>query len=393
MKNAAVICEFDPLHTGHEYLIKTLRERGAERIVCIMSGDACQRGELSVFSKHDRARAALAVGADLVLELPFPYSAASAEFFAFGAMSIIKSLGCIDTLGFGCESGDADLLLSAASIDEAEFGRVYREIREKEASLGAAAQMSLAYEHFGFGEELTSKPNNILAIEYIKAGGKLGLDLDFCAVRRVGAGHGEGESGGFASASYIRERVRLGELEGAFLPESCRAVFGSALECGNISKGLSEIGDAVLAHFRLLGESPAETAEASGGLLCRMTTAAHKARDCAEFTEMIKTKKYTDARLRRAVLFSLTDVREEDLHASPAYTTLLGATKEGLEMLAAVKKTLGIPLVSNPAMLRRLPPSADRQKKLCRAVCALRSLTCAVPTDTEAELRRPPVLK
>ena len=57
MKNAAVICEFDPLHTGHEYLIKTLRERGAERVVCIMSGDACQRGELSVFSKHDRARA------------------------------------------------------------------------------------------------------------------------------------------------------------------------------------------------------------------------------------------------------------------------------------------------------------------------------------------------
>ena len=392
MKNAAVICEFDPLHTGHEYLIKTLRERGAERVVCIMSGDACQRGELSVFSKQDRARAALAVGADLVLELPFPYSAASAEFFAFGAMSIIKSLGCIDTLGFGCESGDADLLLSAASIDEADFGRVYREIREREASLGAAAQMSLAYEHFGFGEELTSKPNNILAIEYIKAASKLGLDLDFCAVRRVGAEHGEGESGGFASASYIRERLRLGELKSEFLPTSCRAVFGSALERGNISQGLAKIGDAVIAHFRLLGESPAETAESGGGLLYRMTCAAHKTTNYAEFTEMIKTKKYTDARLRRAVLFSLTEVSEQDLHAEPSYTTLLGATKAGLEMLSAVKKTLGIPLVSNPAMLKRLPPSADRQKKLCRTLCALRSLTCAVRTDTEAELRRPPVL-
>ena len=107
MHTTAIICEFDPLHRGHEYLISEARRTGADRILCVMSGTFCQRGEPSSFPKHTRARAALAAGADIVLELPFPYSCASAEFFASGARGVIAAVGGVDSLAFGCECADA----------------------------------------------------------------------------------------------------------------------------------------------------------------------------------------------------------------------------------------------------------------------------------------------
>ncbi len=358
-----------------------------------MSGDACQRGETSTFSKHTRARAALAVGADLVLELPFPSSCASAAFFAFGAMSVISALGCIDTLGFGCEAGDAETLCAAAlQLSSPEFEEEYRKMRESSPALGAAAQMSRAFENIGGDASLLSGANNVLAIEYIKAAWRLGLSLDFSAVARMGAGHGEGVSGGFASASYIRKALGGGELLREFLPDSCADIFEAAVLRGDISLGAEHIGDAVLTHFRLLDESSPETAQSTGGLLSRMEGAAHKACNYAEFIEGLKTKKYTDARLRRAVLFSMCGVTEHDLRQKPEYTTLLAASERGTAMLSEVKKSLGMPIVSNPSMLRGLPETAKRQKTLSRRIAALRALTKKVPSATEDDLSVSPTL-
>ncbi len=393
MKNAAVICEFDPLHTGHEYLIKSLRDKGAERVVCIMSGDACQRGELSTFSKHTRARAALASGADLVLELPFPYSSASAEYFAFGAVSIIKALGCIDTLGFGCETGDSSVLEKTADIlCSDEFEREFARLRMSEPDIGAAAGMARALDSLGEDSEILSGANNTLAIEYIKSAKKLGVPLSLFAVKRQGAGHGDEASGGFSSASHLRKSIFEGRLLREYLPESCADLFDDAIKCADISMGLSFIGESVLSHFRLMSEHSPETASGAGGLINRMRTVSHAARDYDSFVLGIKTKKYTDARLRRAVIFSMCSVIESDLKASPEYTTLLGASKDGIALLSEIKKTLGIQIVSNPAMLRALPASADRQKLLSYRIAALRALTKKVPTETEADLKLPPVI-
>ena len=140
MKTTAIICEFDPLHRGHEYLINEARRHGAECVVCVMSGAFCQRGEPSAITKHTRAHSALAAGADVVLELPFPYSCASAEFFAYGAISVIGALGCVDTLAFGCEAGDADGLYEAAVRRcSADFAAEYEKLTAMHTSMGTAA--------------------------------------------------------------------------------------------------------------------------------------------------------------------------------------------------------------------------------------------------------------
>ncbi len=393
MKNAAVICEFDPLHTGHEYLIKSLRDMGAENIVCIMSANACQRGELAVFSKAVRAKAALLCSADLVLELPFPYCSASAEYFAFGAMSVIEALGCIDTLCFGCESGNAKELCEAAEVLlSPEFKAEYEKTREKHKSLGAAEQISIAFSSLGYDSTLLLGANNTLAIEYIKAAKSKGLSLKYTAVKRIGAEHGEGETEGFASASFIREKLSSGELKTEYLPASARELFGRAVEQGDFSLGLSKIGDAVLTHFRLLDKEAPETAEASGGLINRMIDASHKATGYNEFLKLIKTKKYTDARLRRAIIFSLTGTMTADLKEKPQYITLLGATKKGIGLLAKVKKALGLPLISNPSMLSTLPKKANRQRLLSHRIEAIRTLTKKEKAKTEDESKLPPAI-
>ena len=117
MLTAGVICEFDPFHNGHRKLLDELRGTyGADRIVCVMSGDFTQRGLPAGWDKFDRARAAVSCGADLVLELPFAYSVSSADLFARGGIRILKGLSCIDILGFGSESGDTGALENAASI-------------------------------------------------------------------------------------------------------------------------------------------------------------------------------------------------------------------------------------------------------------------------------------
>lgn len=395
MKNAAVICEFDPLHLGHEYLIRSLREQGAERIVCIMSGAFCQRGEPSVFPKHQRASAAISAGADLVLELPFPYSCSSAEFFAFGAVSLIASLGCIDTLGFGCECGDASILSGAADILMSdEFEREYEQKRKADKSIGAAAAIERAYQAMTGDGSLFSGANNVLALEYIKAAKKLSLPLSFFAVKRQGAGHSDTSpsENGYASATMIRNTLSRGELARSFMPDRCVAYFESAIKEKEISEGLSRAECAVLSHFRLLDQKSPDTAESSGGLRNRMISSAEQACSFDSFIAKLKTKKYTDARLRRAIIFSMCSVTDADLRTRPAYTTLLAASKKGIELLSEIKKSVAVPIVSSPSALSALPESAHRARTLCKKAEALRSLTLKAPTSADAALRLPPVI-
>ena len=105
MKNVGIICEYNPLHGGHKYMISRLREMGAERVICLMSGNAVQRGDLAIMPRRLRSASAVSAGADVVFELPFPYSMGSAEFFASAGVDILARLG-VDTIAFGSESGD-----------------------------------------------------------------------------------------------------------------------------------------------------------------------------------------------------------------------------------------------------------------------------------------------
>ena len=174
MKIAATVAEYNPFHLGHlkqiEYIKKVINP---ERIVVIMSGNFTQRGEVALLNKFVRAKHAVLAGADAVIELPTVFATANAETFATGAINVLNSLGCVDGICFGIESGNKDeyLTLANAMLNEtAEFKNALKTYLETGVSL-AKAKFLAVKEVYGdkFNEQLINSPNNVLGLEYVKA--------------------------------------------------------------------------------------------------------------------------------------------------------------------------------------------------------------------------------
>jgi len=193
-----------------------------------MSGNFVQRGSVAIMDKRARARAALMSGVDLVVELPLPWAVSTAELFARGGVSVLNALGCVDTLAFGCETAESEKLLKTA--DAVCDIRVHDLIKkELEGGINYAAARENAVLKF-YGDEISSvltKPNNILAVEYIKAMKRLGSDMDIYPVFRKGAGHDElKENGEFASASALRILMERGDTDyRSFMPSATAEEF------------------------------------------------------------------------------------------------------------------------------------------------------------------------
>ena len=212
MKTAGVITEFNPFHSGHEYFLRTVRERsGADYIVAVMSGDFVQRGEPAIVSKYVRAEAALYGGCDLVLELPVRYSLSDAGGFASGAVSILMGLGCIDELWFGSECGEIGPLLRMAEIlnNEPEEFKAELQSRLKAGdSYPKARAAALKTALDGDFSLLTDSPNNILGMEYCRAALKMNAPFALKTLRREGSGYQEDRlEPGFPSALAIRKAL------------------------------------------------------------------------------------------------------------------------------------------------------------------------------------------
>jgi predicted nucleotidyltransferase len=190
MKVLGLVVEYNPFHNGHLYHIEQSKKAtGCDAVVCVMSGNFIQRGEPAVINKFARTEAAVSSGADLVIELPVPFAAASAEFFGFGAVKILDSLGIIDCISFGSEHGDIGLLLAAAEIfaDEPPLFKQYLgDALNQGLSFPVSRQNALVkyfdntYLNQGTSQhlnEILGNPNNILGIEYLKALKRLGSSI------------------------------------------------------------------------------------------------------------------------------------------------------------------------------------------------------------------------
>ena len=174
MKTAAIICEYNPFHNGHEYhIMQTRNITSADCVIAIMSGNYVQRGTPAVMDKKIRTQAALLGGADLVIELPLFAACSSAPDFAIGAVSLLHKLGVIDYLSFGSECQDINKLKQIASFliqYEEEIERGTKELMSLGHSYPKAKELYLR-EHLDDASliEVLKQPNNILGIEYLKA--------------------------------------------------------------------------------------------------------------------------------------------------------------------------------------------------------------------------------
>lgn len=356
---SGIICEFNPLHNGHAALLKHLKRDADERIICVMSGNFVQRGDIAVLDKWSRARLALENGADLVLELPLPWAMSGAERFAFGGVSLLDALGCVDRLAFGSECGEAAPLMRIAEyLGSPQFSADIRP--HLSAGLPFAAARGKAIET-ALGADcaaLNEQPNNILGIEYCKALLHRGSAIEPYTIPRVAVDHDAPHaSGTFASASLIRRLSAAGEDVAAFVPESTEIRIRTLRAVEQYPANLSYLERAVLAFLVTLSPDQLRAApDVSEGIENRILAAAGTVSTLAELYDAVKTKRYSHARIRRIVLSAFLGLTR-DLPDAPPYLRVLGMSERGAEILRTAKPAL--PYVTRPADVKKL--SADAQ--------------------------------
>lgn len=352
MKTCGIIAEYNPFHNGHKFQIEETKRRfGATHIVAVMSGNFTQRGDVAIYDKYKRAEIALKNGVDLVIELPVAYALASAEQFALGAVALLRDLGCVDMLSFGSECGNIDLLHeTAGAVMYAQQHDDFFRFMRMGHPLPVALQKTIEKYYTEDIMETLTEPNNTLAVEYLKAMNELGCLFEPVTIGRTGAGHDSDESTeNIASASKIRKMILAGEAVSAFVPEEIDADFAD----------IRNLETAILAKMRTMSKKELERVpNVLMGLENRIHKAARVSTNLAELYMLIKTKRYTMARIRRIVLSAFIGVRKTDLKKNPSYVHILGMNQRGREILS--KADCKLPMDTS---LKALAGTGDRQKR------------------------------
>ena len=345
-KISAIICEYNPMHAGHmHHISETRRLTGCEYVVCIMSGSFTQRGEPAVFDKFSRTRAALVGGADMVIELPTLFACASAEKFALGGVYIADRMNIVDCLSFGCEDADVDSLkrLAAMLCDEpAPYRAALRRFLDEGMSF-PSARVRAVRELFPDTAGLLASPNNILAVEYLKALRRIDSKIAPVAVRRDGSGYLDTRLSPLPSALAVREALKRGDALDGLLPDELGACFSRP---ALFSEALF-----LPAMLKLRTMSIPELDAIEGvaeGLSYRLKEAAKTAKSYDELLELTKTKRYTHARLRRVLLNVILDIKK-DAPALPSYVRVLGVRRGSKALLSELSHRSELPVVVSPA--------------------------------------------
>ena len=383
MRTVGIVCEYNPFHNGHKNQIDILRGMGYDCVVCVMSGNYTQRGEPAMFDKYTRAKSAVLGGADIVLELPFPYSSFSAEGFASSGVHILASLG-VEAICFGSECGDLSMIECAAdALLSEDFSKIYS--KYVKSGRGSAAA------YFDAIGEISKKDfpvlsNDILGISYIAAIKRGNYKFDIVPIKRNGAAYNDKEltDGVLPSASAIREKIRndgidLIKLFSGHIPRYSLECLSNAIAVSLAPVFVGNIGSEILSFFKLM--SPQELldraisrshggkniADDGCGICERLCKTARESSTYAEFLKKSCSSKYTDARINRVILFSLIGVSDKITHSLPEYTTLLAANEVGRNFLSEIRKKCELTIVTKPADA----PSDSTQKKLGESADAL----------------------
>lgn len=360
MQVAGVICEYNPFHTGHAWQLAELRRRGAEAVVCAMSGNFTQRGDFAIVRKHVRAGAAIHGGADLVLELPLPWALSSAEGFAKGGVEVLAGTGVVDTLAFGSECADTERVVRVAdALTSDGFAAALKSELDRGDSFAAARQRAAAT-LAGDDAAILASPNDILGVEYCKA--LRGTSLAPLALPRMGAAHDGEPSGAYASASYLRAHM---ENAAFYITPDMRRLYEMERTAHRAPVTMATAERAILARLRTMGEDEfAAYDEGNEGLYHRFCDASCSAVGVAELLETVKTKRYAHARLRRMLLAMYLGAPPSARPASVPYLRVLAMNDRGKTLLHEMRKCAALPVLVKPADVRELSPPARRLMEL-----------------------------
>lgn len=385
MKTAGIIAEFNPFHNGHEYHIaQTKAVTGADYCVIVMSGNYVQRGTPAMIDKYTRTRMALEGGADLVLELPVPFAASSAQIFARSAVGLLDKLGCIDALSFGSESASIDLLsqIAAVLLDEPEEYRAYLQKALKNG-LSYPSSVYQAVVHFllsGLDQSASMiekvvqicdqlrSPNNVLGIEYLKALRELESTIAPYALQRKGDAHNSLElSDELSSASAIRNWSEKTEsIYGIrkFVPQSAFEQMQNAFH--HIFPITEDDFSLQLGHVLTSDDDITRFADMTPELADRIKAHLNTPYTFRELAAELKSKNVTRARINRALMHAILNITKDDMvayhaHGYCCYARILGFKKNSSELLHKIKQNTSIPIISKLADAARLLDTTGNQ--------------------------------
>lgn len=395
-----IVAEYDPFHLGHRWLMDQVRQaRPGHGIVCVMSGSFTQRGSAASTDKLARAEMALRGGADLVLELPVIWAAASAEPFALGAVQCLLDTGVVDTIAFGSEDGNLSRLRpTAQALDSEAIRPLIRAGLEKGLSYAAARQRG-AEELTGGRARCLESANNALGVEYLRALRRLrGEGVEVLTVPRQGADHDSQETDSpLVSASLLRRRMAEGCWDGleGLLPETSWRILQAQRERGRCPARLEQCERAVLARLRSMDEAAlARLPDCGEGLERRMARAAGEAVSLADFYNRAKTRRYPEARIRRIALWAFLGLEAGDRPQRVPYLRVLGCTPRGRELLHRMKQTARLPILTRPGQAKGLDETGRRVFQLeCRATDLWQLCLPQPGRGGEEWLRRPVILE
>ncbi|MBO4915755.1 MAG: nucleotidyltransferase family protein [Oscillospiraceae bacterium] len=367
MRSVGIICEYNPFHTGHAWQLGELRRRLGEdtAVVCVMSGNYVQRGDLAIVRKHVRAEAAVRGGANLVIELPLPWASASAEGFARAGVELLEGTGIVDSLAFGSECADTCRLVRTAEALCAEsFPTLLRE-ELKAGDSFAHARERAARALCGSDADCLGSPNDILGVEYCKALRQTGSGIEPLALERIGALHDGEAAGGYASASELRQKLCEGEDVTQYLtPDMYRLYKAEALN-GKAPVRMETAERAILSRLRTMSEDELAAYDDGGeGLYHRFYDAARSAAGLTELLEAVKTKRYAYARLRRMLLSAYLGITPELRTGHVPYIRVLAMNGRGKALLKRMRESASLPVLIKPAYGRKLSRSAQSLMEL-----------------------------
>ena len=334
LKTVGIICEYNPLHLGHKKQIDRIRsEFGAETaIVCAMSGNFVQRGAPAIVDKSARAAAAVACGADLVLELPVTAALSSAEGFAAAGVKLLSAL--CDTLCFGAETANGDMLTGTArALLSPDFPPLLHRELDTGKSFPAARQEAL--KAMGVQTDILSQPNNILATEYCKAILAQKAQMDIFPIHRQGSYHALTVDSDNPSATAVRNLMLIAHNWKSCVPQEARPFLEDA-PLHSTAAGEK----AILARLRTMTDWDfADLPYGSEGLWRKLMGACRRENTLEDIVNSTKSRRYTRTRLDRMVMCAFLGITAEDLQMEIPYTRVLAFTNRGRKLLKQAKQT------------------------------------------------------
>ncbi len=353
-----IISEYNPFHNGHLYQLEKSKELvNPDYSICIMSGNFVQRGEPSLIDKWSKAEIAIKCGFDMVIELPTVYAISSAENFAQGAIKILQAFGDV-TLSFGSELGNLSILNEFADIfydEPKEYLTILNHELDKGLSYPKARENAVLFylNDIRKYSNVLSSPNNILAIEYLKAIKKFKSKILPITIKRIGTEYNSTNiNGSFASATAIRKLINDNKNIKGLLPKPSFEILNSNIKYGKLVNSIKIFEKEIIYTLRKMSvQEIANLQDVSEGLENLIKQAANSCNNLEDLINSIKSKRYTRSRIQRILLYSILNITKKDIQDSykaKSYIRILGVSQHGRSLLSQVSSNrLKYPVVTS----------------------------------------------